>query len=288
MAQDNRQKTFLLGVGAQKSGTSWLFHYLQSHPQVKTGLTKEYHVFDRLHLTHAELGVEVGALRRLANRLGFGRPAGIRPFLKDPRRYFAHFDALLHDDDKAILTGDITPSYAGLPPEAFEFIRRGLDERGFRIRVVFLMRDPVDRCISAARMRLRKMGNGKPWRAETENAYIAAHYATRAFEIRTRYDMTIPRLESVFAADELFYGFYESFFDTSKIASLCDFLGLDYHTPDLALKVNVSRTDNLTAPSLIHAMQTFYRPVYDFADARFGADELRKLWLHHPANAPRA
>ncbi len=39
-------KTFLLGVGAQKAGTTWLHRYLADSQQVVRGYRKEYHVFD--------------------------------------------------------------------------------------------------------------------------------------------------------------------------------------------------------------------------------------------------
>ena len=40
------QKTFVLGVGAQKAGTSWLHHQLASRADTDFGFLKEYHVFD--------------------------------------------------------------------------------------------------------------------------------------------------------------------------------------------------------------------------------------------------
>ena len=39
-------RTFLLGVGAQKAGTTWLHKYLTASPQMVRGYRKEYHVFD--------------------------------------------------------------------------------------------------------------------------------------------------------------------------------------------------------------------------------------------------
>lgn len=50
----NRALPDFLGIGAQRSGTTSLLHYLQQHPQVKTGLLKEIHYFD-LHYHKGEL-----------------------------------------------------------------------------------------------------------------------------------------------------------------------------------------------------------------------------------------
>ena len=38
----NMNKVFILGVGAQKAGTSWLHHYLTTRSFVETGLFREY------------------------------------------------------------------------------------------------------------------------------------------------------------------------------------------------------------------------------------------------------
>ena len=43
-------RTFLLGVGAMKAGTTWLHDYLAASPQCQPGVRKEYHVFDSLDL----------------------------------------------------------------------------------------------------------------------------------------------------------------------------------------------------------------------------------------------
>ena len=41
-----RAKTFLLGVGAQKCGTTWVSEYLRKADHSDFGLLKEYHVWD--------------------------------------------------------------------------------------------------------------------------------------------------------------------------------------------------------------------------------------------------
>ena len=48
-------KTFLLGTGCQKGGTTWLFRYLKESPQYVRGYLKEYHVFDALDLESEQL-----------------------------------------------------------------------------------------------------------------------------------------------------------------------------------------------------------------------------------------
>lgn len=44
------KKTFLLGVGAQKSGTTWLYKYLSDNSNVSFGPLKEYHIWDGIYI----------------------------------------------------------------------------------------------------------------------------------------------------------------------------------------------------------------------------------------------
>ena len=41
-------KTFILGVGAQKCGTTWLYEQLKADKVVNMGFRKEYHVLDSI------------------------------------------------------------------------------------------------------------------------------------------------------------------------------------------------------------------------------------------------
>lgn len=273
-------KTFLLGVGSQKSGTTWLYTYLSGHPNANLGFAKEYHVFDALYLPACRYIIE--NRMREANEL---YKNGVFPldskssvfrlldFCSDTECYFDYFQGVVNQDKEILLTGDITPSYSGLPAEALQLIRDELEKRGFQIRVVFIMRDPVDRCISAARLYFKLRGL-LPTALE-ENKLLRDVYDSEAFRIRTRYDMTISNLESVFSADQVAYFFYESFFDVSSIRRLTEFLSIPFQIPDFGHNPNPSRVVNRIDESLKRAIFEAYRPVYDFVRERFGMESVR-------------
>ena len=46
------EKQFILGVGCQKGGTTWIYDQLSKLEQVDFGFKKEYHVFDTLYIEH--------------------------------------------------------------------------------------------------------------------------------------------------------------------------------------------------------------------------------------------
>src|SRR5688500_15058077 len=97
-----------LGIGAMKSGTTWLYHNLKLHPDIYMPSPKELHYFDKnFHLS----------LRRYAKN-------------------FRHASGKVR--------GEITPRYGVLPPSRIAYIRHVMPD----VRLVFMMRNPVDRAWS--------------------------------------------------------------------------------------------------------------------------------------------
>jgi sulfotransferase family protein len=133
-----------LCVGAQKAGTSWLFHQLTLHSDFWMPPMKELHYFDSL-----------GRVKR-------NKP----PRCKDERdQWFlarlAELSALPYIDlqiyselfaaKKTLLSGDITPGYSTLNDELIERIIGYFPN----LKVIFLARDPVDRAWSQLSMDVR-------------------------------------------------------------------------------------------------------------------------------------
>ena len=258
--------TFLLGVGCQKGGTAWLHRYLEASPQCDPGFRKEYHVWDSLDLPSGRLA------RERIEQQGGPRAA----FLQDPERYFDYFAGLL--EPAAIrLTADITPGYAALPVSRLTMIRAGFLARGVRPVTVYLLRDPVERIWSAARMDMRRRGDEAPEDPETRVGHMYRH---PMYADRTRYDLTMDALEHAFAREEVFYGFYERLFSAETLRPLCDFLGIDYHEPDTGRQVNVSpKSEGATLPEETRrTIARHFAGVYVAVQQRFPDLDLAELW----------
>ncbi|MCA9375373.1 sulfotransferase domain-containing protein [Candidatus Dojkabacteria bacterium] len=101
-----------LGIGAQKSATTWIDKMLRYHPMLYFPQTKEIHFFDQ-------------------------------NFLNGLEWYSNHF---MFAGNK--VKGEITPAYAILPSDTIAFIRRLVPE----VKLFFIMRNPVDRAWSHALM----------------------------------------------------------------------------------------------------------------------------------------
>jgi hypothetical protein len=280
-------KSFLLGVGCQKGGTTWLHDYLGTSGQVDLGFAKEYHVFDALDLDFAEAyRKKVRAKARKAVN-GKGNPARQAKALRslqfqlDPESYFDYFQLLLLRRPAVRLSADITPSYAGLGAERFAFIRQGFAARGVPVRVIFLMRDPVERIWSSVRMNYREHTARRPnsalLRTPQETVLLRSH-KNPPHAVRTRYDLTIAALEQVFTPDEIHYEFYERLFSDAAVARICDFLGIAPVPADFGRRLNASPKSAELPEAAARTVARSYRAVYEALGARFGAETLAGLW----------
>jgi len=273
-------KTFILGVGAQKAGTTWLYSYLNHHPNINMGILKEYHIFDQLfNLDKTEAAANTGGrlISKIVNESRRERVLMLRErFLENPNTYFDYFQQLLYSDQNIYITGDMTPSYSNLPEGALNLIKEELFARGIILKVIFLMRDPFERCLSALRHNLRKSDIEITEKKEINRLKLA--YKTENFISKTRYENTITTLEKVFTTDQIFYAFYEEIFSSNEILRLCSFLNLQYTVPDFEKRVNVSRTETLIPDELKFEIVNFYNSTYEYMFSKFGRDRILSVW----------
>jgi hypothetical protein len=109
-----------LGIGAQKAGSTWLFRQLSAHPRLSFPAGKEVHFWDKR------------------------RAKGIDWY----RNLFSAEDGKLH--------GEITPAYACLPLETIAECHGAFPG----LRLVYTLRNPIDRAWSAAKMVLQRKHPG--------------------------------------------------------------------------------------------------------------------------------
>ncbi|MCY3811483.1 MAG: sulfotransferase domain-containing protein [Gammaproteobacteria bacterium] len=127
-----REKTPLVDfviVGAQKCGTTALGQFLARHPEIGMSSQKEVHLFDQPDYAPGTTAAEIDARYR---------------------RYFAHVS-------EAKVRGEATPIYMYLPGVAAELKRYNPD-----IKLIVLLRDPVERALSAYYMQRARARETKP------------------------------------------------------------------------------------------------------------------------------
>lgn len=285
MPSQAQEPTFVLGAGAQKAGTTWLHAYLSHFDDVDFGPIKEYHVWDGLSVPEFvefdARSVAIGPRRRLRHLWrGLKGLSQEDIFLRRrlqsrPDRYFDFFAGLLAQDGIR-LTGDITPAYCALPVDTLRLIRDGFARRGIRTRAVFLMRDPVERCLSAVRM--YKRGGRSRQGVDVslpDDDMLLRYVETDQARLRTDYPATLDRLEAVFGPEDLLIGFYESMFEPGFFADLNRFFGCKPDPDFISRRFNT--TERAEIPDALRAgAAERMRPIYEACAERF--PEVQGLW----------
>jgi hypothetical protein len=278
-----RRKTFLLGVGAQKAGTSWLHHYLSRSPQCARGYRKEYHVFDSVDLPDEQWrGRNLDMAQAELDKLRRGEPADPAhlhraAMISDPEFYFDYFTGLLRRRSRIRLTADVTPEYALLPEERLVQIRDGFAKRRVRTAALFLMRDPVERIWSQIRMQEGRQTGRFP---DSADRMVGSLHTDPRYASWSRYELTVRNLDRVFEPDDLYYGFYEELFDPGRVAEICRFVGVDYRDPDFSRRANESVPKRVaTLPDDVVAEAAgHFRETYEAVAERFPDQNLAALW----------
>ena len=252
-------KTFFLGLGAQKAGTTWLARYLHTSGRFATNVVKEYHIWDALYLAEHRkaLVTEAQAELNSVNKLRFA-------LQKSPENYFNYFIYMMAQQAKP-MTCDITPTYAGLSRAVLRTISEGFLERGVATKAVFLMRDPVERCWSAARQK-HKLHTGEAAIAEDE---ILAHARLPGAVMRTRYDKTVAEMEAAFEPSMMYVGLYEEMFEAENVRKISNFCGVEARPALTTEKINATPFVDSLSDSAHKQIATQYREVYDFVAKKF-------------------
>ncbi len=261
---DLKNRTFLLGVGAHKAGTTWLHHYLASHPQVYMSPVKEMHFFGnrfepenawpytrfrrRLREKKQHSDGKGKTFTALRARLAMGGD------MKAYRRFFRW----RVQDEKVF--GEITPAYALLDVKELEYARSRFDQ----VRVIFLMRNPADRLWSHMRF-----SEDFDTIDDLENR-LDGITQEPAYAERIDYARTIQNLQQVFTPEQVHFEFYEHLFTDAAIQRLCNFLQIDYQPANFDKKLNVS-TKLPLSPLLRPKVVADLRDQYEFVTNRFGA-----------------
>jgi hypothetical protein len=268
-------RTLYLGLGAQKAGTSWLFRQLIESEKFSPGLCKEYHLFDYLHLDRLEFRARIG---QRINNYKEGDPTLNKDqklelfdsFYEDTDNYYNYLDHLLKEDGS--FTTDITPAYANLDAGVLENIKKELNRRNIRVKVIFIMREPVCRLESQIRMKKRRdktIGETSVNEMVREmNSSIKNH----GFKSEGNYSFTVDQIDKVFSEDEALLTFYEEMFTVTGMQKLSDFFEVPISTFQPKKRFNMSPKVCLYSIDQLEQWRGNFDNQYEFVQSRFNFD----------------
>jgi hypothetical protein len=199
-----------------RAGSTWLFQVLNRHPQIWMPPIKELHYFDN------------GSRSRWYRHFRMRQLPAKMPTRWDLRYFFrlrsdAWYASLFREGrQQGLLTGEITPAYAGLDDSHFERMLALNPD----IRFIFQMRDPLDRAWSAYLKAARK--NKVP--AEPAGGIFSTeHVRTYIESERSNYIRTVERFDRLVRPDQIHYCFFDHMVADPKAFAIAifRFLGID-------------------------------------------------------------
>ncbi len=285
-----------LCIGAQASGTNWLYRQLKKHPSFDFPNRKEIHYFDNKKHLQKPTGVferisDIFAksesrfegikllhstVFRKLRKLIYGDPSKVkedgtpkkeRLKLESDSAYLSLFDSAKR------ITGDVTPAYAILPDAEVENMARLLPHA----KIVFIIRNPIDRNWSSYRKKLKKKTFKEYTRLEME--YFFNH---EGVEKRTNYIETIDRYCNYFGKDNVLIAFYDAIIEQPDrlLFDIIEFLGGDAsiaNSEELVKKV-VNVSPKVSIPEEVESfLQDKYGSLIENLADRYGSYANR--WL---------
>jgi len=275
----DRRPNFLC-IGAQRAGSTWLYENLKAHAGIWLPPIKELHYFDELRVQpfwckryKSHLG---GRIRhaRTSLRHGDWSMAGFMwdaKFLGLPRsdRWYAS----LFSRSGKLAAGEITPAYSTLSADAVAAIKRINPD----MRIIFLLRDPIDRSWSQARKDLPRVHGKRLDEIPTRD--VVGWFNSRWCMTRSDYLATLNNWLAHFPRDQFFVGFHEEIIAHPRdlLLRLFEFLG-------------VEKSERHFSPNLMHAInpatEVGLAPVYEYELARLhepGLAGLKEMFSPYPA-----
>lgn len=208
-----------LGIGAQKAGTTWLYEMMRLHPGIHFPAGKELHFWDRPYAS------------------------------PDKAQYFNQFDA------SNGCSGEITPAYAMLNAATIAEIREAVPQ----LRLIFIIRNPIDRAWSSALMALERATMTID---EASDQWFIDHFRSAGSIARGDYQTTIINWRRAFGEQSLLIRHYEELSEdpTNLLQAVAVHINVEaepfHQIPDTVLKQRVF-------PSLCEPIRPSLRPVLE-------------------------
>jgi hypothetical protein len=246
-------------IGAQKCGTTFLYHLLSQHPLVEPAASKELHFFDN----NFDLGVEW---------------------------YRQCFPAPRWEDSRRTITGEATPYYMFHPLAA-----ERMAEVVPQTRLIALLRNPVDRAFSHHQQETRKGDEtlsfeeaiaaeearlrGERNKMLEDEYYASFEHQRLSYLSRGIYVDQLLRWTDLFSKEQLLVLKSEDFFENPQqtLKLVLDFLGLpewEPEVPELGYRRHEGRYEGGMDPVLRRRLEEYFAPhnrrLYDFLGVDLG------------------
>jgi len=272
----------IIGLGTQKSATTFIYKSIQEDSYYISPLTKEFHTFDTYYLQNHFFDFKATLIQKMADKNKECKENLYRllSFMNNPENYYNYFDHILPNDHNSF-SSDITPSYCLLNERQLVEIKNNFQKKGINVKVVFNMREPITRLYSEIKMRRRRK-NSALYNFFTEldkDALILKLASDDLAKERVNYMQIYKNITNVFDSHEYLINLYETMFTKDSLKNLSYFLFNGRKKIIENKKNNASQRFSFKRPfknSTIQALMKIYEEHYEFCESIFPGSKL--LW----------
>jgi hypothetical protein len=269
-----RKKTFILCLGHQRCGTTWLYKHLAQSDHFAGGALKEYHIWDALdiELLNEHRLVSPPQDKEHSDYLRY-------QMQEDANFYFDYFASLL--DEEKTITADITPSYSALSFDRIKNIQKGFALQNIEVRAVLVLRNPIDRIKSATsfNMNRQNFNEGIPSSATTFEEALKNYYQTEHCEIRTNYERSVKNAQKALGSRNVYVAIYETMFSSEHIDKISKFFGVYPFKKRKEDKINRTTRETEKTSELDRRIMKRFQSTYDYCSRAF--PETKDLWSNN-------
>jgi hypothetical protein len=273
-----QNKTLVLGVGAQRGGTSWLATYFSSHPDIYVSSIKEMHYFNlkyRARMRSVMLEKFKAKKERISEDLLVAAGgAKFVPYLsrrindlscrldmgQSNEKYMKYFRDRVTSER---CFADITPAYSVLGKRALEDM---VSIHG-SVKFVLIMRNPIDRYWSSIKLSTKR---------NTKDPYLEFKNKLSGRQSRSDYKNILKNIESITDEKNIYACFFEKLFIPESIEALCSCLDVRYLEPNFNRHVNKSKEASMPLEYREMAYP-YFSDVYRYISDRYG-HEIPESW----------
>lgn len=260
-----------VGIGAQKAGSTWLYSTLSAHPRIWTTPKKEIHYFDKSP-DWRDPKIEIMKRKRMGrSRLEVWY--WYRKYSRLPRddRWYA---SLFRPGWRQI-AGEITPDYYVMDEVRISKFHEILPDA----KLLFVMRNPIERAWSHAVMDLRRGENKDAHKMSIEEL---SEFFERGYVARRAYYLdALKNWTRFYPQEQIFTGFMEDihFHPFKLLRRIYRFLGVDpnFRPPGMRRKVNSRSSGFMRVEAARYLARSYYDELQRLSD-RFGG--YADFWLY--------
>jgi hypothetical protein len=275
----NRLDNLLLCVGAQKAGTSWLYSVLRHEPEIEFSRFKEVHYFDFAGGINHQMTRRTVAL--MADEIGANADVLLKAVFEDRQNASRILRAVCDDSwycnqfqGNKKYAADFTPEYALLTTSDFERVKSLSKNQ----KIIFIMRDPVKRALSALQYFFQNKGKNI---SDLREPRLLARSKSALILPLSQYENTIKTIDAAFSPDQVLYLFYEDVMKNkaesrSQVLKFLDLPISDIEENILNQKVNAS-TKEVFPRAVIDSLNELLKPTVEKVGERFG--RVPESWL---------